>query len=113
MAEELCENPDAVKEFGQSGMSAREAGWPCGEETAEVARVASRLVTFTRRERLGLRDALARLENVAHAANIPKGINSEQDATQTCVMCMMQSRTVHFACGHQSVCAQCSLTLER
>ena len=80
--------------------------------TTLLVEVVQGLVNGGLRRRLPFAEAVARVEELAEDANLRPGVD-DSDApgsrgpAKECMICMAAPRTVRFACGHLTCCAEC------
>lgn len=114
-AAELLEKPSTVDTYADP-----RAEWPSGAD----ARGASRrlveliigLVCGGLRSRMPLESAVAALEALADEAHLMAGVSDADDSRRSahqkeCMICMAAPRSVRYACGHLTCCADCTQML--
>ena len=108
MLECILEEPTSAP-----GHADAKAGWP-EEVSLKLASLIKGLMGPRElKDRLRHREALAQMERLADEKQLRPGVDPSLAAAQAkeCIICMAESRSVRFSCGHALCCADCADTL--
>jgi hypothetical protein len=102
--EEIYESLEGVQSFSDPS-----AEWP-PSLTRTLAQVVIGLAYLSRKQRMGLDEALAMLEELSTNWQVRLG-TLVSDSAFECIVCMAEPRAVRFVCGHCTCCEACANNL--